>query len=327
VTGGCGLLGKFAKKSVAIPTVLEPLDKAETPQLLAEINRVAAVRSIKGKVDLEFEDLAAAGAGIAEKYKRADGQVYVQRPGQIYLVIQAPLVGTKIVEMASDGAQFQVAVLQGDRRRIRFVTGRNQADYSKLRLDEVENAPNPKAMKGEKEKVGSFAKARPQHFTEGLLLNPIAATPQSNFIYVRSETAQQEKDTRPAAKKDAQVVRGYYLLDEVASNGDGTGRVARRFWFDRYQGLRLARAQIFGESGAITTDVTYSENKPVGADGKLLPTRLAIRRPQEKYGFIMTYQEPPEVTLDKEFDPAIFVLENKNGLPLLNLDDLLRGKS
>jgi hypothetical protein len=41
----------------------------------------------------------------------------------------------------------------------------------------------------------------------------------------------------------------------------------------------------------------------------------------------MTYQEPPEVTLDKEFDPAIFVLENKNGLPLLNLDDLLRGKS
>ena len=322
LTNGCWLLDKFVKQSVSIPQVLGPLDKAETPQLLAEVNRNAAARSVKSKVYLEFEDLSAAGAGIAEKYKRADGLVYVQRPGQIYLSIQGPL-STKIAEMTSNDNTFRVAVYQGEQRFRRFVQGRNASDYSKLQIDDVDGAKNDKMMQRDKQRVGVFSKIRPQHLIEGLLLNPIIPAPAANFLYVRSETREEEDDTRPAAKPGARVARGYYLLDEVASNGDGTGRVVRRFWFDRWQGIHLARVQIFRPDGAMETDITYGENKPVGANGAMLPTRVGIRRPQENYGLVITYQTPEEVTLDKEFDPAIFVLLNKPGLPELNLEELL----
>jgi len=68
--------------------LLTPLQNATTEQLVAEVNRLAAIKSIRGKVDLQFQDTSFAESGIAEKYRTADGTVTVQRPGQILLVIQ-----------------------------------------------------------------------------------------------------------------------------------------------------------------------------------------------------------------------------------------------
>ena len=85
------------------PPLLGPLADATTSDLSAEVNRYASVRSIRGKIDIQIEDTSFAESGLAEKYRTADGTVYLQRPGQIYLKIQAPFVGTNIAEMTSDG--------------------------------------------------------------------------------------------------------------------------------------------------------------------------------------------------------------------------------
>src|SRR3954454_11310342 len=82
------------KKKITVYPVLSPLTDANAQQLIAEVNRLAAVRSIKGKIDIQIQDNSFAEAGLAEKYRTADGTVYLQRPGQIYLRIQAPFVGT-----------------------------------------------------------------------------------------------------------------------------------------------------------------------------------------------------------------------------------------
>src|SRR6267142_2531915 len=89
---GCGLLGTH--KKVQIPQLLTPLADADTPRLISEVNRLASVRSIHGKVDILFEDTSFAEAGIAEKYRQADGTVTIQRPGQVYLVIKVPFIAT-----------------------------------------------------------------------------------------------------------------------------------------------------------------------------------------------------------------------------------------
>ena len=65
-------------------------------------------------MDIVFEDTSFAEAGIAEKYKQADGQITVQRPGKIYLIIQVPFIAKDIAQMTSNGESFRVAVLQGD---------------------------------------------------------------------------------------------------------------------------------------------------------------------------------------------------------------------
>src|SRR4029453_3784645 len=140
---GCGLFG--ASKKVQVPQLLSPLAEANNSQLLAEINRMAALQSIHGRVDIQFEDTSFAAAGIAEKYKQADGTVTLQRPGKVYLIVQVPFIAKDIAQMTSDGEHFRVAVLQGDDKYRRFVKGTNNAVYEKLDLDGTEqNKPDKK---------------------------------------------------------------------------------------------------------------------------------------------------------------------------------------
>ncbi len=127
--GGCSRVIKY---KVSVAPFLPPKVDADTAQLLAEVNRVAQVHSLRGKVDIQFLDNSFAKCGIAEKYRTAEGSVTLQRPGQIYISIQVPFVGTKVADMASDGRHFQVAVFQGDEKFRRFVRGTNDAVYQKL---------------------------------------------------------------------------------------------------------------------------------------------------------------------------------------------------
>src|SRR6185436_4778680 len=122
----------LVKKSVEVEKLLTPLAEAETPQLVAAVNRLVGPRSIRAKVDIQFEDTSFASAGIAEKYRTADGQVIVQRPGKAYLRVQAPFVASDIAQMTSDGERFRIAIFQGDAKYKKFFRGTNAAVYSKL---------------------------------------------------------------------------------------------------------------------------------------------------------------------------------------------------
>ena len=123
-------------------------------------------------------------------------------------------------------------------------------------------------------------------------------------------------------EKDERVVRGYYLLDELAPGGDSGARLLRRFWFDRVSGIRLARVQTFDKDGMLVADVAYTEPKNFGEDGRfVMPSRIELTRPHDRYMLSVTYQAPEAVVLDREYQPNIFVLENKWKLPELNLDE------
>src|SRR5215216_7718119 len=128
---GCGLFG--AKRKITVPQLLGPLAKADKARLIQEVNRLATVKSIHGKVDIRFEDTSFASSGIADQYRLVDGSITLQRPGKIYLVIQFTFVD--IAQMASDGEHFTVAVLKGDDKYKRFVKGTNNASYPKLDPD------------------------------------------------------------------------------------------------------------------------------------------------------------------------------------------------
>src|SRR5919106_3098766 len=131
LTSGCGLFG--AKRKIEVPQLLTPLAEANRDRLIREVNRLSTVKPIHGKVDIQFEDTSFASSGIADQYRLVDGTITLQRPGQIYLVIQFTFVD--IAQMASDGEHFSVAVLKGDDKYRRFVKGTNSANYGKLQTD------------------------------------------------------------------------------------------------------------------------------------------------------------------------------------------------
>jgi hypothetical protein len=321
-SAGCG---KFIKSTVAVVPLLSPLQEADTSRLVAEINRLAEVKSLRGKVDIQFVDTSFARCGTAEKYKTADGDITTQRPGQIYLTIQDPFISSKIAEMSSDGTKFWVAVLKGDEQYRRFLTGTNAASYARMSAGDAAADDNcgdgkKKSAAMQQRAVSAFSGLRPQHFTDALLVRPAAAE-GSGLIYARSEVFVEEPDTRPGAKKSARVVRGYYQLEELQPAGEGRARLLRRFWFDRFGAVRLARVQTFGEQGELTTDVVYGEQRRFGEEGKyMLPAEMTLTRPQDRYSIRITYQTPESVKVDLPYPPDAFVLQNRSGLKEVNLD-------
>ena len=325
--GGCGLFGTH--KKIQVPQLLNPLVEGDTAELVNEVNRLAAVHSIKGKVDIVFEDNSFAEVGIAEKYKQADGQLTVQRPGQIYLIIQVPFIAKDIAQMTSNGESFRVAVLQGDEKYRRFVKGTNSASYEKLDLDGTPTATEkPKKVMSTKETVNAFSNLRPQHLTEALMVSGIQDPAQSGLIYVRSEFYQEEPDNRPQAKAGTRVVRGYYLLEEFSQPSSGEARLLRRFWFDRVGAIRLARLQSFDNQGLLITDVSYWDEMSFGETAQLrLPSRIEITRPHVRYKLSIAYQSPSAADIDREFQPEAFVLENRWQLPEIDLDARQRNKT
>lgn len=377
ILGGCSSLPGVRRK-VTVPQLLAPQATADTNRLLQEVNKLAAVKSLRGKVDVQFLDTSFAKCGIAEKYATADGEVVLQRPGNVNLKIQVPFVGTDVAQMTSDGAQFRVAVLQGDEKFRRFVRGTNNAQYERLAMNESDadcGDDNKRERAATQQRaVGALSGLRPQHFTDALLIRP-AAQPGDNFIYTQSEYFQEEADDRPASQRankkssGGRVIRSYYLLEEIAaptalggggnssdntsveSNNNHQAKLVRRFWFDRYQGIRLARLQTFDEQGQLTTDVIYRDPKPFGGNTNnapqaesildtpnaqalaaasnntqslsasvILPSRIEVTRPQDRYSIRITYQTPESVVLNRPYNDEVFVLRNEWKLPEVDLD-------
>ena len=324
-----------AKRTVSVAPVLTPLARAEMAQLFSEINRAATPRSVRGKIDVQFLDTSFAECGVVDKYRTAEGDVIIQRPGQVYLSIKAPF-GVKIAEMTSDGSKFWVAVYQGEERYRRFVYGTNAARYGRISDDgngagaattaaggkpDCGGGGGKSDEKSMRRAVSSLSSLRPQHLTDALMVPPVAAA-GSNLIYAQSESFEEEPDTRPGAKKDVRVVRGYYVLVELEPAGEGRARVTRRFWFDRVgSGVRLARVQNYDGDGQLMTDVVYRDPRPFGAGGQQrLPATVEITRPQDRYSIRISFQTPEEAVIDKQFDPDIFVLQNTSDLKEVDLD-------
>ncbi|MDX6613772.1 MAG: hypothetical protein QOD75_2958 [Blastocatellia bacterium] len=319
-TSGCFILDRFTKKEIAVPALLSPLTEANATQLIAEVNRQARVQSLRGKVDLEFQDTSFATSGIAEKYRAADGTVVLQRPGKIFLIIQAPFISADIARMTSDGEHFRVAVLKGDAKYQRFILGTNNAIYRKLSAEAPvdKSGATKKKTNLEENTVNALSNLRPQHLTEALLISGIEHRP--GLVYAQSEFYEEENDTRPQSN-NKRVMRGYYFLDELETKEEGTARLLRRFWFDRVGGLRLARLQTFDANGALNTDVTYRNLKSFGADASVqLPAVIELTRPQDHYKLSLTYQAPESAVLDHEYPADTFLLENKWQLPEYDLD-------
>ncbi|HJP93576.1 MAG TPA: hypothetical protein VJ875_16575 [Pyrinomonadaceae bacterium] len=317
LTSGCGLFGTHRK--IQVPQLLTPLTEADKARLISEINRLATVKSIHGKVDIQFEDTSFASSGVADQYRLVDGSITLQRPGKIYLIIQFTFVD--IAQMASDGEHFSVAVLKGDERYKRFVKGTNNAVYPKLETNGTsrEKTDMSDKQKTEKQTVSALSNLRPQHLTDAFMIRPIE--PSSSMIYVQSEFFQEEPDTRPEAKKNSRIMRGYYLLEEFSQSTDGDAKLMRRFWLDRVGGIHLARVQTYDQRGQLITDVSYYNEKSVGSGvTAVLPSRIEITRPQDQYKLSISYQDSASVELNREFDPKAFVLQNKWQLPEIDLD-------
>lgn len=298
---GCGSLVKFTDTS--IPRLVTPISSASTEELSARLAPFVGLQSLRAwSVYLRFDDLES-----AERYREAEAILVLKRPDKIRLVIQVPVVKTKIAEMASEDNRFRVAIYPTDFRS--FLTGTNTADYSTWR-----------GRLGEKGR-SALVSARPFHFTDALLIAPLRKD-DPRFVYSVEETLVEAIEAVPGSRKAVRVLRSHYVISEVEVAGpeNGPARVRRKFWFDRTAGCAFTRQQIFDQQGEMATEVGYSNFRRLRAtDTALWPGTILVSRPHDNYQARLTFTEERfETNID--LPPNAFLLENTEGLPVTDLD-------
>ena len=111
---------------VAGPSALKPALSASKQQLIERYERQAtAVRSLNAAVRLMAET-GSAFTGVIKEYREIGGFILAEQPRWIRVVGQAPVVGTDIFDMVSDGETFRMYIPSKNR----FLVGPARLDQA-----------------------------------------------------------------------------------------------------------------------------------------------------------------------------------------------------
>jgi hypothetical protein len=111
---------------------------------------------------------------------------------------------------------------------------------------------------------------------------------------------------------------------EVSPEGQGPARARRRFWFDRANGARFARQEIFDQQGQLATEVQYTDYKKLSAgspsNGEATwPGVIRVNRPHDGYMARLTFNDE-KFEINPELKPNAFTLQNSENLRETDLD-------
>ncbi|HKQ73622.1 MAG TPA: hypothetical protein VJ810_07855 [Blastocatellia bacterium] len=299
--------GLVTDTDYTIPKLLTPLAKANFEDLTKQLQPFTDLKTFR----TQRASMLLTDATASEKFRfELDLALFLERPDKIRMFIQKSSFGTKIADMVSESNQFKVAVLYPADYRA-FLIGTNDADYTDLLAN----------FKG-KEKDSAIALARPFHFTEALMMRPLLLN-DPRFVFETHEELVEEQDARPGAKKGARLLRSFYVVSEieVSLEGHTPSRVRRKFWFDRGNGARFARQQIFDQQGQLVTEVLYSDYKTlIPNDANMWPSVILVNRHHEGYSARLTFNEE-KFEINPLLKSGIFTLDNTENLKVTDLDN------
>src|SRR5215475_1425375 len=286
-------------KDYSIPKLLTPLTDAKFDDLTKQLQPFTDLQSLRtSQAYMQFTD-----ASASERYRiEAELTLILQRPDKIRMLIQATF-GTRIADMVSESNRFRVAIYNPSDYR-QFLLGTNDADYSEWMAN----------LKG-KVKESALSSARPFHFTEALMMRPMALN-DPRFVFGIEEALVEDADTRPGARKGGRILRSFYVISEleVSPEGQGPAHVRRRFWFDRANGARFARQQIFDQQGQLASEVLYSDYKKLNSDSQdAWPSVIWVNRPHEGYSARLTFNDE-KFEINPDLKQGAFTLENTEKL-------------
>jgi hypothetical protein len=144
ISFGCGRGAAVSTKTTVPPSVKPVVKDATREELLDSYNRMAhGVESVNATVELR-PTAGSRYSGVIEEYHEVKAFLLAVRPAEIRVIGQAPVVGTTVFDMVSDGEMFRVSIPSKNK----FLVGRVNAEHASSKP--IENL-------------------RPQHLLEALL--------------------------------------------------------------------------------------------------------------------------------------------------------------
>jgi hypothetical protein len=283
---GCVMSTKTAVAPTGAPAPLQSATKAE---LISQYNQLAgSITSVNMTVTIQLT-AGSTYTGTIEQYREINGFILAQKPWDIRVIGQVPVVGKNIFDMESDGETFHI-----------FIPSKNQFLVGPANLERPSSKP--------------IENLRPQHLLDAIFWQPI---PAGDAVLL------EETSVPPTNFYVLTVARKTAMNDAANSSVAGwlDWQIDRKIWFDRTK-LDVVRVDTLGAAGKAVSIVRLS-----GWDmfGKVrYPRQILLNRPQNDYQLQLMIAK---LTANEPVAPDRFLLPQPPGTELVRVGEDAPGNS
>jgi hypothetical protein len=281
----CGCRSTSVSTTKTIPPAAKPVIKDATREVLLEqYNTMAgSVQSINATVELK-PTAGSKYSGLIEEYHEVKAFLLAKRPADIRVIGQAPVIGTTIFDMASDGQTFRVAIPS----KGKFLTG-------PVALERASDKP--------------IENLRPQHLLEALLWPEVRKEETVLFEEFNDETSRYYVLT---------VLRGGYRTEILRKIWfDRSDLRETRLQSFGPKGALISDVRL-SDWQPVDASAATARLQSTEAIAGVFPRTIRIDRPHDDYRLDMHLIK---VTLNEEIPAERFKLEQPAGSELVNLSE------
>lgn len=281
-----GLTGCFSSTHAVLKTQApETYRTATVEQLGKELaDRDAAIRTLNAQV-LVTASTGGSRTGTVTEYTSFRGYIFVQKPASLRVILQVPVLGSRALDMVSDGKAFTLVRASKSLGDI-WMQGSNQV--TKPSKNGLENL-------------------RPPVFLDSLLVPGIQP---GEFVTLTEST----RVIAEATKKHDAVEEPDYDLTVLKPKSGNIMQRERTIHISRVTMLPFQQ-DIYDDNGQIVTQALYDKYEE--SAGQMFPALITIRRPVDEYSLKI---EVTKLTLNETFDADQFELKIPAGVSVKKME-------
>jgi outer membrane lipoprotein-sorting protein len=286
--GSVGLTGCF-KTSHMVPKTQAPdaYKTASIEELESGIaEREAKLKTLNAQV-LITATTGGSKTGKVTEYTSFRGYLFVQKPANLRVIMQLPVIGSRALDMVSDGKTFTL---------VHATEGHGDAW---MQGSDTVTTPSKNGLEN----------LRPNVFLDSLL---VPGATKDEFVAL----TESERVLKPETTKKAPVEEPDYDL-VVLRRRDATSNVMVRERLIHINRLDMLPFQqdIYDAKGEIVTQAQYENYRSFG--DQVFPTLITIWRPQDEYSLKI---QITKLTLNQEFDSDQFELKIPDGVAVKKME-------
>lgn len=248
------------RRKLPVPKAPQIVQSATPQQLVQQLNkRWDAMDSLNATVEMQAT-VTKSQQGVSTQYPAIRGIILLRKPEMLRVFGRYPVVGTRMLDMISDGKTFTLWIPFKD-----------------------EAIEGPAAESQTKSK-NQFENLRPGFFFESMVVKGLSSDEE---YYVTTDT-----DTVEDAAKKHLFLMPEYLLN-IVRRKPGTQELtpARVVHFHR-DDLLPYQQDLYDQDGNLQTQVFYGRYADFGANH--YPSKITIKRPMEDFQLVLTIEKVSE---------------------------------
>ena len=254
-------------------------------QLLQQTSdRYAAIQSMQATVEITYST-GGSMQGVVKEYLSLNGYIILDKPENIHVIMQTPLVHSDMIDMVSDGKSFKMKIWP--------------KSCAIVGSDVVTNS-SQKGIYG----------LRPAVILDSLM---IRSREPGQVVTLTQDSRPGYPDPK---KRKQQIVEPDYDI-ELLSQPQGDVASALRVIHISRVNLLPWRQDIYNADGKIETQAFYDNYKTFG--DIQFPATIRIERPLDELSLTITMQKSTKFNL--KLDPDSFALDIPENYTVTNMDD------